>query len=217
MGFETLGFAGGVGIGSLPIDKRLFAGEPKLEACSAALEKISQKFESRPELGGILVERKYTFDKRFLAGVTLDWRESLEWGERRKAVYQAISSEIAEDGSPADLYVQKYEFHPFVDLYAAKCGKDYAFDVVLSMIRSTDPAGTGAPIESKDVLYLGDSENDNPAFRKSGVSVGVRSDHRINPRLDCQHYVSFDDLAGFLSRLNENQMRFDEKLICPIH
>jgi phosphoglycolate phosphatase-like HAD superfamily hydrolase len=38
----------------------------------------------------------------------------------------------------------------------------------------------------KDGLYLGDSENDNPAFRKAGVSIGVRSDSRIIPKLECQ-------------------------------
>jgi phosphoserine phosphatase len=30
-------------------------------------------------------------------------------------------------------------------------------------------------------MYLGDSENDNPAFRKADVSIGVRSDERLNP------------------------------------
>lgn len=38
----------------------------------------------------------------------------------------------------------------------------------------------------KDGLYLDDSENDNPAFRKAGVSIGVRSDSRIIPKLECQ-------------------------------
>jgi phosphoserine phosphatase len=36
-------------------------------------------------------------------------------------------------------------------------------------------------------MYLGDSENDNPAFRKADVSIGVRSDERLNPILDCKY------------------------------
>jgi hypothetical protein len=35
------------------------------------------------------------------------------------------------------------------------------------------------------ILYLGDSENDNAAFRKASISVGVISDKRLQPKLDC--------------------------------
>ena len=37
-------------------------------------------------------------------------------------------------------------------------------------------------------MYLGDSENDNPAFEKAGVSIGVRSDERLNPTKLQIHY-----------------------------
>ena len=37
------------------------------------------------------------------------------------------------------------------------------------------------------VLYLGDSENDNPAFKKADTSIGIRSDDRIKTALECKH------------------------------
>jgi phosphoserine phosphatase len=46
-------------------------------------------------------------------------------------------------------------------------------------------------------MYLGDSENDNPAFRKADVSIGVKSDERLNPNLNCNYSMKFDKLAGF--------------------
>lgn len=42
-----------------------------------------------------------------------------------------------------------------------------------------------------NVMYLGDSENDNPAFRKSDISIGIRSDPRLNPMLNCKYMLDF--------------------------
>jgi soluble P-type ATPase len=36
---------------------------------------------------------------------------------------------------------------------------------------------------SGKIIYLGDSENDNPDFRKADISIGVISDNRLNPKL----------------------------------
>jgi phosphoglycolate phosphatase-like HAD superfamily hydrolase len=66
-------------------------------------------------------------------------------------------------------------------------------------------------IRAEDVLYLGDSENDNHAFRKAGVPIGVRSDSRITPKLECQHTINFDRLARFLRQLKDSHLRFSEE------
>jgi phosphoglycolate phosphatase-like HAD superfamily hydrolase len=66
-------------------------------------------------------------------------------------------------------------------------------------------------IRAEDVLYLGDSENDNHSFRKAGVSIGVRSDSRITPKLECQHTINFDRLARFLRQLKESHLKFSEE------
>ena len=66
-------------------------------------------------------------------------------------------------------------------------------------------------MRAEDVLYLGDSENDNHAFRKAGVSIGVRSDSRITPKLECQHTINFDSLDRFLQQLKDNHLKFSEE------
>jgi hypothetical protein len=38
---------------------------------------------------------------------------------------------------PSHLYVQKYDYHPFVDVYVIACNKGIAFDLTLSEIAST--------------------------------------------------------------------------------
>jgi len=57
-------------------------------------------------------------------------------------------------------------------------------------------------------MYLGDSENDNHAFRKAGVSIGVNSDKRLNPNLDCKYIVKFDKLASLLAKLQNDDFVF---------
>jgi phosphoserine phosphatase len=57
-------------------------------------------------------------------------------------------------------------------------------------------------------MYLGDSENDNPAFRKADVSIGVKSDERLNPNLDCKYTVKFDELTGLLEKLHNDNFVF---------
>jgi 3-deoxy-D-manno-octulosonate 8-phosphate phosphatase KdsC-like HAD superfamily phosphatase len=82
---------------------------------------------------------------------------------------------------------------------------DYGKNIISTNSHSSSIIG------AEDVLYLGDSENDNPAFRKAGVSIGVRSDSRIIPKLECQHIITFDRLSGFLRQLKESHLKFKEE------
>ena len=114
---------------------------------------------------------------------------------------------------------------PFVDVYIKECNKGTAFDLVLSEISSTaaydigeknedyreNSSSSSGSIRAEDVLYLGDSENDNHSFRKAGVSIGVRSDSRITPKLECQHIINFDRLARFLRQLKDSHLKFSEE------
>jgi len=72
-------------------------------------------------------------------------------------------------------------------------------------------------LEEKDgeanIMYLGDSENDNPAFRKSGISIGIRSDMRLNPILECKYMLDFNQLPLFLRGLMDNDFIFSEMLL----
>ena len=53
-----------------------------------------------------------------------------------------------------------------------------------------------------------------PTFAKADVSIGVHSNRRLHPRLDCQYIVEFDRLALFLKRLSHENFEFSE--ICSI-
>ena len=239
MGIETLSFASNYDATpeqqqSHPIRTKLLVDEESdLSARSYSLEEIARSVESDPELRNIIVERKYTSNRRILAGITVDWRHTGDWDYYRKRVHGFVSSAAANlSQSPepiVGIYLQKYNFHPFVDIYISECNKGTAFDLTLSEISaSAHDTGRGnenhfrkniiitnrdssSTIRAKDVLYLGDSENDNPAFRKAGVSIGVRSDNKIIPKLECQHIITFNRLGGFLRQLKDNHLRFKEE------
>ena len=104
------------------------------------------------------------------------------------------------------LFIQEYTSHPFIDVYVTKVNKGDAFDFVVSkLFEKSDFHGK--------IIYLGDSENDNPAFRKSDISIGVNSDDRLNPDLDCTFTIKFENLSTFLRRLVDNGFNFSESLL----
>jgi trehalose-6-phosphatase len=216
---------------SPPICRKLLVDkeeESDLITRSCVLDDIAKSIESEPDFRSVLVERKYTSDRRILAGLTVDWRYSDNWDYYKKGVRHFISALVTNFSKPPipiHLYVQKYDFHPFVDVYIKECSKGTAFDLVLSEISSTAPHDIGeknedyrentssssGSIRAEDVLYLGDSENDNHAFRKAGVPIGVRSHSRITPKLECQHTINFDRLARFLRQLKDSHLKFSEE------
>jgi phosphoserine phosphatase len=87
-----------------------------------------------------------------------------------------------------------------------KCDKGLAFDYFFK--RYTNNLTLSDSVRNtritRNVLYLGDSENDNPAFRRSDISIGVSSDKRLNPKLACKYNIEFKHLSIFLNRLLEN-------------
>ncbi|HET6588897.1 MAG TPA: HAD hydrolase family protein [Candidatus Nitrosocosmicus sp.] len=104
------------------------------------------------------------------------------------------------------LFIQEYSTHPFVDIYITKVNKGNAFDIVVSNLSQfSDIKG--------QVIYLGDSENDNPAFQKSDISIGISSDDRLRPHLDCKYNIKFENLPAVLKRLVDNNYIFSESLL----
>jgi magnesium-transporting ATPase (P-type) len=79
-----------------------------------------------------------------------------------------------------------------------------AYDGIANMLQLTT---------DNNILYLGDSENDNPAFKKADISIGIRSDNRIKTALECKYYIEYENLALFLSRLTHNNFDFNEDLL----
>jgi HAD superfamily hydrolase (TIGR01484 family) len=209
MGIETLVFRSQ---GSpRTIEKRLLYPDLQiLQRGSEGLEAIAEEISSYKEFSHVLIECKHTSDG-ILAGLTLDWRHQLgnDWSYYRSAINHFIGRMVAnlkKAPVPADIYVQKYSEHPFVDIYSAECNKGIAFDTVLSELEHTSP-------DTKGTLYLGDSENDNPAFRKAEISIGIRSDSRLNPKLDCSYFLDYKQLSSFLMKLRNNDYLFNDELL----
>jgi hypothetical protein len=99
-----------------------------------------------------------------------------------------------------NLNLQAYTLHPFIDVYVTKCDKGMAFDYVTSKISNIKGKEKGP----QKIMYLGDSDNDNPAFTKADVSIGVRSDDGLNPKLSYTKILKYEMLPIFLKSLMEN-------------
>ena len=197
---------------SRTIEKRILnADRTALQLKSAALEEIAEEVIMCKEFSAILIERKHTSDG-ILAGLTMDWRHQQlddEWSYYRRAINHFLSGVVANlNKAPLAMgvYIQKYSEHPFVDIYSIECNKGVAFDTIISELGYRS-------IDGRDAMYLGDSENDNPAFRKAGISIGIRSDARINPKLDCSYFLDYERLSHFLMKLRENNFIFTDELL----
>jgi HAD superfamily hydrolase (TIGR01484 family) len=161
----------------------------------------------------IMIEEKYTSDREILIGLTIDYRDLENWQSfkenkepmLREMIERCINTNLATNLPSKDRpFLQTYSSHPFLDVYGVECNKGLAFDSVLSQLKQE---------EITNVMYLGDSENDNPAFRKSDISIGIRSDARLNPMLDCKYMLDFNQLSIFLRGLMDNDFIFSEDIL----
>ncbi len=163
----------------------------------------------------VTIERKFTSDKKILAGITFDYRHLQDWISYKKRFEPFLNEILQESQSsppsagPYNLNLQTYALHPFIDVYVTKCDKGMAFDYVTSKISNTQGKEKG----TQKIMYLGDSDNDNPAFTKADVSIGIRSDDRLNPKLSCTKILKFDMLSIFLKRLMENNFLFSRDIL----
>ena len=182
-----------------------------LRANSSLLASLAERISLSHK--DVIIERKFTSDKKILAGVTFDYRH-LQDRMSYKNRFEPFLNEIIHDTQSSLLYnlnLQTYALHPFVDVYGRKCDKGMAFDYVTSQISNTKRKEKGP----QKIMYLGDSDNDNPAFTKADVSIGVRSDDRLNPKLSCTKILKFDMLSTFLKRLMENTFLFSDNILEP--
>jgi HAD superfamily hydrolase (TIGR01484 family) len=185
--------------------------EKILKSNSVTLSKLAENIESEFK-DKVMVERKHTSDRQYLAGITIDYRHLKDWKIYKNMLELPLNEMIQKHKalSPiprSNLYIQKYSSHPFLDVYAVYCDKGMAFDLITTRILNHKHN------EEISVLYLGDSENDNPAFRKASISVGIISDKRLAPKLDCQYLIKYKHLLEFLRNLADNRFMFSENLL----
>ena len=194
--------------------QHLIANSHSIMDNSKLLHKILETLQNQ-NYRDIMIEEKYTSNKEMLIGLTIDYRHIENWQSFkekkepiiREMIQKSINTNLTPNLSSKDQpFIQSYSSHPFLDIYGVECNKGLAFNSVLSRLEEKKETGT-------NVMYLGDSENDNPAFRKSDISIGIRSDTRLNPLLDSKYMLDFKQLPIFLRGLMDNNYIFSEELL----
>jgi HAD superfamily hydrolase (TIGR01484 family) len=134
-------------------------------------------------------------EKKDSAGQTVafcvDWRHSQDPQES-----ESRASRVLASCQRPPLNVIKYEGQPFFDVYPCNVDKGRA----LAVLKRNFNLRSG-------VMYIGDSKVDNPAFEVADIGIGVL--HKESKTdLNCDYYIKFEDVAGLLRRLIENNLVF---------
>ena len=175
-------------------------GVNKLVKNSVLLKRLSDKIEK--EFQDISIEPKFNYVDGILAAISLDYRQIQKWEHYKTNIEPYVLNSIQQFvlSLPNDLFVQTYSDHPFIDIYSMHLDKGQAIDAISHMLNLS---------KEQKVLYLGDSENDNPAFRKADLSIGIRSDERVKTKLDSDYVIQFNELTPFLQKLYAEDFVFN--------
>lgn len=182
------------------ISQYRLSGVNKLVKNSVLLKKLSDKIEK--EFQDISIEPKFNYVDGILAAISLDYRQIQKWEHYKTNIEPYVLNSIQQFvlSQPNDLFVQTYSDHPFIDIYSMHLDKGQAIDAISHMLNLSN---------EQKVLYLGDSENDNPAFRKADLSIGIRSDERVKTKLDSDYLIQFNELTPFLQKLYAEDFVFN--------
>jgi hypothetical protein len=143
----------------------------------------------------IMIERKETEDGDLIA-FCIDWRLSRNWDEAHKKAAPALALCKGQG-----LYVVESEVSPFANIYPFEVNKGAAFTKLRTEMSITGP-----------IMYLGDSEADDPAFQLADISIGIKH-RRIMPALKCKYRLEFFELDSFLSKLIDADFNFRESML----
>lgn len=140
---------------------------------------------------GVEIEEKQDSEGRTVA-FCLDWRQA---ENPKKAKQEA--ERVATCFEALELKLIRYETQPFYDVYPVAPDKGWALREMVNELAVRN-----------GVLYLGDSETDNSAFRVSSVSLGVINDETPLCALDCDYLVKFENVPYFFNNLLLNDFLF---------
>ena len=163
--------------------------EPHQQLEKAYQEVLKKVLQARDNL---VVERKESEDEH-LIGFCLDWRLARNWEEAKR-----IAAPLLVYTRSQGLYVVESEVSPFANVFPMKVDKGEAFEKLKKEM------GVQGPI-----MYLGDSEADDPAFQLAEVSVGVKH-RRVMPKLQCKYRIEFLELETLLTELIGSDFDFKE-------
>lgn len=140
---------------------------------------------------GVEIEEKQDSEGRTVA-FCVDWRQA---EDPKKAKQEA--ERVATYCEALELKLIRYKTQPFYDVYPVAPDKGWALREMVNELAVRN-----------GVLYLGDSETDNSAFRVSSVSLGVINDETPLWALDCDYLVKFENVPYFLHTLLVNDFLF---------
>jgi trehalose-phosphatase len=168
--------------------------EPRLTNISFAINYAKSHITSV----GVEIEEKQDSEGHTVA-FCVDWRRAKD---PKKAKQEAEG--VATFCKALNLKLISYEMQPFYDVYPVSPDKGWALQEMLNELAVKN-----------GVLYMGDSETDNSAFRASSVSLGVIHDETPLHTLDCDYLVKFEYVPDFLNALLANNLLFssDFKMI----
>lgn len=146
---------------------------------------------SRLTSGEVEIEDKQDSEGHTLA-FCVDWRHAKDPEAARKEA-EIVATYCKE----LDLRVIRYEKQPFFDVYPFAPDKGWALQEMANELAVKN-----------GVLYLGDSEIDNSAFRASSIGIGVIHNETYSRILDCDYLVKFDQVPDFLNALLLNDLSF---------
>ena len=161
--------------------------EQKLRNVSVAIEYA----KSHMRFSGVEIEEKLDMNHRPIA-FCLDWRHSKEPLAAIKEVCVVV-----DYCKSLGLKLVRYEGQPFLDVYPTPIDKGVALKEMLKELKLEE-----------GILYMGDSEADNPAFAMADIGIGVIGENYVQS-LACDYFLKFEDVSPFLSRLLENQFLFE--------
>jgi len=142
----------------------------------------------------LVVERKESEDEH-LIGFCLDWRLARNWDEAKR-----IAAPLIDYSRKQGLHVVESDVSPFANIFPVKIDKGEAFEKLKKEL------GVQGPI-----MYLGDSEADDPAFKLAEISVGVKH-RRVMPKLQCKYRIEFFELENLLTELVDSDFDFKETM-----
>jgi len=172
------------------IDERVRKPNEKFQrAYQEVLKKVLQTREN------LMIERKESDDENLIA-FCIDWRLARNWDEAKRQAAPLLA--YCRD---QDLVVVESDISPFANVFPVKVDKGEALRNLKQAMGITGP-----------IVYLGDSEVDDPAFQIAEISVGVKH-RRVMPKLQCKYRIEFFEMENFLSKLVDSDFDFKEDMV----
>jgi HAD superfamily hydrolase (TIGR01484 family) len=142
---------------------------------------------------GLTIEEKLASDGSIVA-LSIDWRQA---ESQQNAQERALH--ILSYCETLPIVCVKYERQPFFDVFPCSIDKGKALLTLKQNLSLLD-----------GILYMGDSDVDNPALEVADVAIGVLNEE-TPPNLFCDFFVKFENVAAFLRELLENNFHIDPK------